>query len=68
MRVKLDKRRCIGSGNCVLAAEEIFTLSDDGVVELLCEPAEALRQKAEEAARACPTAVISIVDDEDGRA
>lgn len=65
MRVILDKRRCMGSGNCMIAAEEVFTLGEDGIVELVCAPGEELREKVEAAVRACPTATISIVDDDE---
>lgn len=62
MRVTLEKRRCIGSGNCVLAAGRVFGLSDEGIVELLREPHEQDRLEVEEAVRACPTATISVTD------
>lgn len=62
MQVNLDKRRCIGSGNCALAADHIFGLSEEGIVELVREPGEDERQAVEDAVRACPTATISVID------
>lgn len=62
MRIKTDRSKCIGSGNCVLTAPALFTQSeDDGTVILLnAEPGEEHRASAEEAADNCPARVITI--------
>jgi ferredoxin len=60
VRVEVDPSRCIGSGQCVVAASAVFDQSpDDGVVVLLREnpPAE-LDQAVIEAVSLCPTQAI----------
>jgi len=65
MRVKIDRRKCVGGGNCVLAAPDVFTQDDsDGLVILLDgnPPPEAHRGVLE-AESLCPGRVISIEQD-----
>ncbi|MGN0120061.1 MAG: ferredoxin, partial [Streptomyces albidoflavus] len=41
MRVTVDSEQCVGAGQCVLNAPEVFDQDDDGVVVLLrAEPDE----------------------------
>ena len=62
MRIAIDKAKCIGSGNCVLVAPDVFTLNDDGIVEVLvASPPPEQRDVVEAAMRACPT--VSIIED-----
>lgn len=62
MHIKIDKSRCIGSGQCILAAEDLFDIDDDeGVVAVLRQPAsEEEVARARAAAAACPTGTIII--------
>jgi ferredoxin len=64
MRVHIDRDSCIGSGNCVLTAPEVFDQDEhDGVVRLrTSEPPAAQHAAVREAADRCPAAVISIAD------
>jgi ferredoxin len=64
MKVKLDPDVCDAHGDCVVAAPEIFDLDDDDEVAkvLMPEPGEDLRDKAVEAADACPVQAITIED------
>jgi ferredoxin len=62
MKIVLHTSRCIGAGACALAAEDLFTLSNEGVVELIGEPDEARAAQAQEAAMACPTGAIEIIE------
>ncbi|MEJ3658642.1 ferredoxin [Actinomycetes bacterium KLBMP 9759] len=61
MRVTVDGDRCIGAGQCVLAAPEVFDQDDDGTVVLLQDrpPAE-LHGVAQQAAQLCPAMVIGV--------
>ena len=64
MIVEADRDRCIGAGQCVLAAPDLFDQDEvDGLVVLL-EPAPGGAQEtaARAAAAACPAAVISTRD------
>ncbi len=68
MRVVVDLDLCGGHGVCQGEAPEIFRVVDRhdeyAHVEVILErPPEALREKAEAAARYCPNRVISIVED-----
>ncbi|MFI7708289.1 ferredoxin [Nonomuraea sp. NPDC049480] len=63
MRVELDEPKCVASGQCVLAAPEVFDQrEDDGVAILLDEtPATDLHDHVREAAAICPAAAIRLV-------
>lgn len=63
MRVELDEPKCVASGQCVLAAPEVFDQrEDDGVAILLDEtPATELHDGVREAAAICPAAAIRLV-------
>ena len=62
MKVTVDQDRCCGSGQCVLAAAEVFDQRDeDGIVVLLeHEPAPPLHDRVREAAGICPAAAITL--------
>jgi ferredoxin len=64
MQVSIDQDKCVGAGQCVFAAPEVFDQrEDDGVVILLTEePAEELHAATREAAHLCPA--LAIVVDE----
>jgi ferredoxin len=66
MRILIDRDKCVGAGQCVFAAPEVFDQSeDDGIVILLNEsPPETLREGVLNAARLCPALAIEVVDDE----
>ena len=64
MRVVLNVSRCIGAAACAMAAEDVFTLNEEeGTVELLRQPDAEAQERTREAARACPTGAIVIVED-----
>jgi ferredoxin len=62
MKVIIDQDRCVASGQCVMAAAEVFDQRDeDGIVVLLndnppAEQADDVRQ----AAAVCPALAITI--------
>ncbi|MGH8917907.1 MAG: ferredoxin [Acidimicrobiales bacterium] len=62
MKVVIDQDRCVGAGQCVLAAPEVFDQrEEDGIVVLLQEnpPAE-LHEQVREAAQICPALAIEL--------
>jgi ferredoxin len=62
--VKADLSLCQGYANCVVAADDMFDIGDDGIVVLLRTTfPEADRARVEAAARACPAAALSIADE-----
>ncbi|MFC9681091.1 ferredoxin [Streptomyces sp. NPDC056948] len=64
MRVELDVPKCVASGQCVMAAPDVFDQRDDDGVAILLEerPGEALRGEVEEAVAICPAAAIRLVE------
>jgi ferredoxin len=65
MKVIVDEDKCVGGGQCVLAAPEVFDQrEDDGIVILLNEhPPADLAPAVHEAALLCPALAI-VVEDE----
>ena len=76
MRVELDVPKCVASGQCVVAAPDVFDVGvpplersrewgrdDDGVAILLEErPGEELLDDVREAVAICPAAAIRLVE------
>jgi ferredoxin len=62
MRISVDLEKCIGAGQCALAAPEVFDQrDDDGTVVLLTDvPQDELKADVREAAMLCPAQVISL--------
>ncbi|MEV4994704.1 ferredoxin [Streptomyces niveus] len=65
MRVIIDADVCVGAGQCVLAAPEVFDQRDeDGIVVLLLEnPPARLEEDTEHAALLCPALAIRTADE-----
>ncbi len=65
MKVKVDVDWCVASGSCVLACPKVFDQDENGLVILLNEnPSPDLHEGVRKAASVCPSAVISIEDEE----
>ena len=62
MKIIVDRQRCVGAGQCVLAADAVFDQNpEDGLVELLVpEPPENLHSAVTEAELICPSGAIEI--------
>ncbi len=61
-RIAVDIDRCVGGGQCVLAAPEVFDQDDEGLVVVLDRtPAPDLLHAVDEAVRRCPGQVLSLV-------
>jgi ferredoxin len=61
-KVRVDMNLCQSHGECAYVAPEIFELGDDDVLQWKEEVDPSLREKAEEAADACPMQAIRIED------
>ena len=60
--VRIDQTRCIGSGQCVLAAPDVFDQSDDdglGFV-VIAEPPAELLPRVRDAVDRCPAQAVSL--------
>ncbi|WP_406437458.1 ferredoxin [Streptomyces sp. NBC_01613] len=63
MKVELEADKCVASGQCVLAAIDVFDQDDDGIAILLDErPAAEHLDDVKEAIAVCPAAAIRLVD------
>lgn len=63
MRVRSDVEACVGAGQCVVLAAQVFDLDDDGKVVVLDEnPAEEQRGPVEAAVAACPAFALDLED------
>ena len=64
MRVVVDRNLCESNALCMAAAPEVFELQDDDTLLVLQEtPDESLRDKVDDAIRACPKTAISLTDE-----
>lgn len=64
MRIELDSDLCQAYGNCLLAAPEVFELTESTpvVIVLRPEPDEAMRTEVEEAVTSCPVQALTLLD------
>ncbi len=65
MKVEADQHRCVGSGQCVLTAPDVFDQRDsDAIVELLDDhPPTEQEGLVRNAAAGCPAAAITVYED-----
>jgi ferredoxin len=64
MRVTIDQTKCIASGQCVLAAPDVFDQrEEDGIVVLLhSNPCPERAEDIRRAATLCPAMAIAVED------
>jgi ferredoxin len=64
MRVQADRDRCIGSGQCVMNAPDVFDQDEDeGLVSLKTStPAPGLADDVRRAAAMCPALAITLTE------
>jgi ferredoxin len=61
MQVVVDKDACLGAGNCVRTAPDVFDQDEEGFVELLDDnPPSALEEDVLLARRLCPARAITV--------
>jgi ferredoxin len=64
VRVTIDKEKCRGAGQCVMAAPGVFDHDDEGVAFAVKErPDEAEYDDVRMAVVSCPTGSVSVVED-----
>lgn len=62
LKIKIDRDLCIGAATCVAVAPKAFTLDSDAKSIILQTVDEESDEVIIDAARGCPTAAISIED------
>lgn len=63
MKVTLDQDKCVASGQCVVAAADVFDQDDDGIAVLLDPaPSSARADDVQQAAAVCPALAITVQD------
>jgi ferredoxin len=63
MRIIVDLNRCESNALCMDACPEVFEVREDDRLYVLDEsPPEHLRERVEQAARACPKQAITVQD------
>lgn len=63
--VRIERELCIGSGNCINLAPEVFELDDRQIVTFVAEAEDIERERLLEACQVCPVDAL-VVSDEDG--
>ena len=64
MKLRIDKKNCVGNARCAAISEELFPLDDDGyiAVEEVDVP-PGMEDLARRGARACPERIIEVIDE-----
>lgn len=62
IKIHIDEHKCVGAGQCVMAAPEVFDQrEEDGVVVLLQQdPPESQAAAVRKAAKLCPALAIRV--------
>jgi ferredoxin len=64
MKIEVDPDLCIGSANCVNLAKGVFELDEEEIAHV-ADPNAASAENILLAARSCPTAAITVQEDDD---
>lgn len=59
MKVKVNKEKCIGCGQCISICEDVFDFDDDNLAKVIQSPVnDDNKEDAMAALESCPTAAI----------
>lgn len=67
IHITVDHDRCVGNGQCLVLAPEVFRHNDARQSEVV-DPAGAPEEDVLQAAGSCPTGAIAVVDAATGEA
>ncbi len=60
--IRIDRTLCIGTGNCVAVAPEVFVLGDDQIVTFVGGPEDIEPERLVEACAVCPVDALIAID------
>ncbi len=63
MTVQIDRTLCVGFGDCIDAAPEVFEFDDEGIATFMAEATEAERDRLSEACASCPVDALVLLDE-----
>lgn len=66
LTVRIDELLCVGFGDCVGVAPEVFVLNGDGTVDFV-DGGVAEQERLLEAGRACPVDALTVLDASGGQ-
>jgi ferredoxin len=62
LEIRIDREKCMGSGNCSFWAEGVFDLDDEGIA-VVVDPTAGPEDKIILAMQGCPTQAITVTRD-----
>jgi ferredoxin len=62
VEIRIDREKCMGSGNCSFWAPSTFDLDDEGIA-IVVDPEGDADEKVVLAAQGCPTQAIEVLRD-----
>ena len=62
--VSIDRSLCIGSGNCVNLAPEVFVIDEENLVTFTDEPEDIDQARLEEACMICPVDALTATNEQ----
>ena len=62
LKVHIDRDLCIGAATCLAIAPEVYALDNEAKAIIIDTAPNSSNENIIDAARACPTAAISIID------
>lgn len=62
LTVRIDRTLCVGFGDCIDVAPDLFELDDEGVVTFRADAADLERERVIEACAACPVDALTVLD------
>lgn len=65
LTVKIDRTLCVGFGDCIDEAPEIFEFDDEGIAVFVADTTEAERNRLSEACASCPVDALVLLDEDD---
>jgi ferredoxin len=64
LTVRIDRKLCIGSGNCIKVAPRVFEMDEEGVVAFRNDARSDDREQLIESCEVCPVDALFVLDAE----